>query len=166
MNLALLLSSVRAWPISAAMRGETVGTEWLFPIVETLHIVALTLVVGSISMLDFRLLGIASRASPVSRLSAEVLPWTWFGWCAATVFGTLLFMARPDTYLGNPQFRLKFACMGLAAVNLLIYQFGAYRQVAYWDTTEPPRAAKLAGAVSLLLWIGVVFFGRWVGFTT
>jgi hypothetical protein len=166
MNLALLLSSVKAWPISAAMRGEIVGTEWLFPIVETAHVVALSLVVGSISMLDLRLLGIASRESAVSRLSAEVLPWTWCGWCAAAVFGTLMFLARPDIYLGNTQFRLKFGCMGLAAVNLLIFHLGTYRRVAHWDTTEPPRAAKLAGALSLLLWIGVVFFGRWVGFTT
>ena len=166
MKFALLLTSVKAWPLAAAMRGETVGTEWLFPIVETLHVVALTLVVGSIAMLDLRLLGIASRETPVSRLSAEVLPWTWSGWCAAAVFGSLMFIARPDTYAGNPQFRLKLVCMGLAAINTLIFHFGTYRQVAHWDTTEPPRAAKLAGALSLLLWIGVVFFGRWVGFAT
>jgi hypothetical protein len=56
--------------------------------------------------------------------------------------------------------------MGLAAVNMLVFHFGAYRQVARWDAGEPPMSAKLAGALSLSLWIGVVFFGRWVGFTT
>jgi hypothetical protein len=166
MNIASLLTAIEAWPISAALRGEMPGTEWLFPIVETLHVMAFTIVFGSIAMLDLRLLGIASRDSTVSRLSNEVLPWTWTAWGAAAVFGSLMFMAKAETYAGNLQFRLKFVCMGLAALNMLIFKFGAYRQVARWDSGEPPMSAKLAGALSLSLWIGVVFFGRWIGFTT
>jgi hypothetical protein len=165
MNLAKLFSAIEAWPISAAVRGEIPGTEWLFPIIETLHIMALTVVVGSIAMIDLRLLGITSRSSSVSRLSDEVLPWTWTAWCVAAVFGTLMFMSKAHTYAGNLQFELKFSCMGLAALNMLIFHFGAHRQVARWELEEPPLSAKLAGALSLLLWIGVVFFGRWVGFT-
>jgi hypothetical protein len=166
MSIAEVLSTIESWPISAALRGETPGTEWLFPIVETLHVMALTIVFGSIAMVDLRLLGLASRDSRVSRLSNEVLPWTWSAWCTAAVFGTLMFMAKATTYAGNLQFRLKFVCMALAAVNMLIFQFGAYRQVARWDTGATPAGAKVAGAASLSLWIGVVFFGRWVGFTT
>jgi hypothetical protein len=166
MSIAALLAAIQAWPISAAIRGETPGTEWLFPIIETLHVMSLTLVVGSIAMVDLRLLSLASRDSSISRLSDEVLPWTWTAWCAAAVFGTLMFISKADTYAGNLQFRLKFVCMGLAALNMLILKFGAYRQVARWDSGETPMSAKVAGALSLLLWIGVVFFGRWVGFTT
>jgi len=166
MNIAQVLSTIESWPVSAALRGENPGTEWLFPIVETLHVMALTIVFGSIAMVDLRLLGLASRDSRVSRLSDEVLPWTWIAWCTAAVFGTLMFMAKATTYAGNLQFRLKFVCMALAAVNMLIFQFGAYRQVARWDTGTTPVSAKVAGAASLSLWIGVVFFGRWVGFTT
>ena len=166
MSIEALLAIIEAWPISAAMRGETPGTEWLFPIIETLHVMALTLVVGSIAMMDLRLLGIASRNSTVSRLSNEVLPWTWTAWGVAAVFGTLMFMTKAATYAGNLQFRLKFVCMGFAAVNMLVFHFGAYRQVARWDSGAPPMSARVAGALSLLLWGGVVFFGRWVGFTT
>lgn len=166
MTIAQLLAAMEAWPVSAAMRGEMPGTEWVFPIIETLHVMALTIVVGSIAMMDLRLLGIASRNSAVSRLSSEVLPWTWTAWAAAAVFGTLMFLAKAATYAGNLQFRLKFVCMGLAALNMLIFHFGVYRQVARWDAGDPPRSAKVAGALSLLLWIGVVFLGRWVGFTT
>jgi hypothetical protein len=166
MNLAAWFATIKAWPLSAAVRGDTPGTEWLFPIIETFHVVALTIVMGSIAMVDLRLLGIASRNSAVSRLSAEVLPWTWTAWCTAAVFGTLLFMSNASTYAGNLQFRLKFACMGLAAINMLVFQFGAYRHVARWDTGKTPLSAKLAGGLSLSLWIGVVFFGRWTGFTT
>ncbi len=166
MSIAALLATVEDWPISAAMRGEIPGTEWLFPIVETVHVMALTIVVGSIAMVDLRLLGISSRDSAVSRLSNEVLPWTWTAWSVAAVCGALMFVAKAETYAGNLQFRLKFVCMGLAALNMLIFKFGAYRQVARWDRGALPMSAKVAGVLSLSLWIGVVFFGRWVGFTT
>jgi hypothetical protein len=165
-NIAALLDNIEGWWISAAMRGELPGTEWLFPIIETLHVMAFTIVFGSIAMVDLRLLGISSRDSVVSRLSNEVLPFTWTAWCLAAVFGTLMFMAKAHTYAGNLEFRLKFLCMGLAALNMLVFHFGAYRHVASWDSGEPPISAKAAGALSLTLWIGVVFFGRWVGFTT
>jgi hypothetical protein len=82
------------------------------------------------------------------------------------VFGTLLFMSKAHTYAENPQFRLKFVCMGLAAGNMLVFHFGAYRRVACWELAQPPMGAKVAGAVSIVLWIGVVFFGRWTGFRT
>jgi hypothetical protein len=166
MNIAKLLDTIEGWPISAVMRGEMPGTEWVFPIVETLHVMAFTIVVGSIAMVDLRLLGITSRNSTVSRLTKEVLPWTWTAWVTAAVFGTLLFLGKAATYAGNLQFRLKFVCMGLAALNMLVFHFGAYRQVARWDSGEPPVSAKMAGALSMSLWIAVVFFGRWIGFTT
>jgi hypothetical protein len=166
MSVATLLTSIRNWPISAAVRGDLNGTDWLFPIIETVHVLALTIVLGSIAMMDLRLLGIASRESRVSRLSAEVLPWTWTAWFIAAVFGTALFISKADVYARNLQFELKFVCMGLAAINMLIFHLGAYRQVKRWDTGEPPLSAKTAGALSLVLWIGVAFFGRWTGFKT
>ena len=166
MNVADLLSTIEGWPISGVMRGEAPGTEWVFPIVETLHVMAFTIVIGSIAMVDLRLLGIASRNSTVSRLTKEVLPWTWSAWVTAAVCGTLMFLGKAGTYAGNLQFRLKFVCMGLAALNMLVFHLGAYRQVARWDSGEPPMSAKMAGALSMSLWIAVVFFGRWIGFTT
>jgi len=166
MNREALFAAISSWPLSAAVRGDTPDTEWLFPIIETFHVMALTIVVGSIAMVDMRLLGITSRNSPVSRLSAEILPWTWSAWCVAAFFGTLLFISKASTYAANLQFQLKFACMGLAAVNMLVFHFGAYRHISRWDSGDTPVSAKLAGALSLSLWIGVVFFGRWTGFTT
>ena len=165
MSIDALLQSIQASSVAEAIRGELPGTEWLFPIVETLHVIALTIVVGSIAMIDLRLLGMVSRTSPVSRLSKEVLPWTWSAWCVAAVFGSLMFASNARGYAGKLQFQLKFTCMALAALNMLIFQFGAFRHVERWDLGEPPRSAKVAGALSLLLWISVVFFGRWVGFT-
>ena len=152
--------------LAAAMRGE-LGWEWLFPNVETLHVISLAMVFGSIVMVDLRLVGATSRNSAVSRLSGEVLPYTWGAFICAAVTGTLLFVSKAHVYFYNLQFQLKFLCMFLAGVNMAVFHFGAYRHVLEWDERHPPpRAARLAGATSIALWIGVIFFGRWIGFTT
>jgi hypothetical protein len=166
MSIAATLTDIQSWTISTAIRGDIPGTEWVFPIVETAHVIALALVFGSITLVDARLLGFAQRGTPVSKVAAELLPLTWIAWSAAAIFGTLMFMSRAVTYAGNLQFRMKFLCMALAGVNMLIFQFGVFRDVEKWDMSDSPTAAKLAGALSITFWIGVIFFGRWTGFTT
>jgi hypothetical protein len=168
MSIHSFLTMVQDLPLSAAVRGDVSGwATWLFPIVETCHILALSLVFGSIALLDMRLLGWRSLSNPVSKLARATLPVTWTAWGFAAVFGSILFMSKATTYAGNLQFQLKFVMMGLAAVNMLVFHFGPYRQVATWDTaSKPPGAARLAGALSLALWTAVIFFGRWTGFTT
>jgi hypothetical protein len=166
MTMPGFLSAAEHTSLAAAMRGE-LGWEWLFPIVETLHVISLAMVFGSIVMVDLRLAGATSRNSAVSRLSGEVLPYTWGAFICAVVTGTLLFVSKAHVYFYNLQFQLKFLCMFLAGVNMAVFHFGAYRHVLEWDERRPPpRAARLAGALSIALWTGVIFFGRWIGFTT
>lgn len=166
MTLTGLLAALEDTPLAAAMRGEH-GGEWLFPLVETLHVMSLAMVFGSIVMVDLRLVGAASRGSAVSSLSREVLPYTWGAFVCAIVTGTLLFVSKAHVYFHNLQFQLKFLCMLLAGANMLVFHFGVYRHVLEWDESyPPPRAARLAGALSITLWMGVIFFGRWIGFTT
>ena len=141
--------------------------DWWFPLDECLHVLSITAVFGSILMMDLRLLGLASRDSAVSRLSNEVLPYTWIAFACAVITGTIMFISKAQVYWHNPQFELKFLFMALAGANMLVFHFGAFRRVAQWDTLlPPPPAARLAGALSISLWIAVVFFGRWIGFTT
>ena len=166
MTLTGLLSALEDTPLASAMRGEF-GGEWLFPIVETLHVMSLAMLFGSIVMVDLRLVGAASRGSAVSSLSREVLPYTWGAFVCAILTGTLMFVSKAHVYFHNLQFQLKFLCMLLAGVNMLVFHFGVYRHVLEWDERyPPPRAARLAGALSITLWMGVIFFGRWIGFTT
>lgn len=167
MTIHSILDALQHLPVSAAIRGSLPHTEWVFPIIETLHVLTLTIVFGSIAMVDVRLLFGTSLGRSVSRIASETLPWTWTAWILSAITGSMMFMSRALTYAGNFQFRMKFICMALAGVNMLIFHFGAYRQVATWDTAaKSPNAARLAGALSLLFWTSVVFFGRWVGFTT
>jgi hypothetical protein len=166
MTIEEMLSRIEAIPLAAAVRGEN-GWEWLFPNIETLHVISFAVVFGSILMVDLRLLGLTSRDTAVSRLSAEVLPYTWIAYGCAAITGTIMFMSKAHVYFYNREFELKFLCMFLAGVNMAVFNLGAYQRVLEWEQTlPPPLAARTAGALSIALWIGVIFCGRWTGFTT
>jgi hypothetical protein len=139
---------------------------WLFPTIETVHVFALVLVVGSIMTVDLRLLGIANRERPFSQLAAEMLPWTWVAFSVAAIAGLLMFSSKAVVYFDNIPFRLKMICLLLAGVNMALFHWLGTRQLERWDQKKPPRAARFAGGVSLLLWTLIVAAGRWIGFTT
>ena len=139
---------------------------WLFPTIETVHVLALALVFGSVAIVDLRLLGLASRDRTVASLARQVLPWTWGGFTLALVSGALLFASQPIKYFGNIPFRVKFLLLALAGLNMLWFQWRTYPKVAALPSGAAlPFAARLAGAFSLLLWISVITSGRWIAFT-
>jgi hypothetical protein len=158
--------------IFTALEGTSVATAvrestWLFPTFETLHVLSIVLVVGTIMIVDFRLINVASRRRPVSELMSEVLPWTWGAFASAVLWGGLLFASAATKYSHNPQFLFKMLLLLLAGVNMAVFHLGSYRKVALWDRDSmTPTGARIAGGLSLLLWVSVVALGRWVGFAT
>jgi len=139
---------------------------WMFPTIETVHVFALVLVVGSIMTVDLRLLGLANKERPFSQVAAEMLPWTWAAFGVAALAGMLMFSSKALTYYGNIPFRLKMVCLLLAGINMVLFHWLGARRVATWDHRQPPWSAKMAGGASLLLWTTIVAAGRWIGFTT
>ena len=139
---------------------------WMFPTIETVHVFALVLVVGSIMTVDLRLLGLANRERPFSQVAAEMLPWTWTAFGVAALAGLLMFSSKALTYYGNIPFRLKIVCLLLAGMNMVLFHWLGVRRLATWDHQRPPWSAKMAGGASLLLWTTIVAAGRWIGFTT
>jgi hypothetical protein len=138
----------------------------LFPFIESVHVVAICLVVGSIFVLDLRLLGLASLHRPVGRLARAVLPVTWSAFALAAASGALLFVSNATKYLGNGFFVAKVILLGVAALNMIIFHAVSARDLPQWEKEPaPPLRARLAGALSILLWIAVVACGRWIGFT-
>jgi hypothetical protein len=157
-----LMQALEATPWGTAVRENT----WLFPTIESIHVLALVLVVGSIMVVDLRLLNLASRHRSVKELTDEVLPWTWTAFVVALITGSLLFSSSAMRYTGIWQFDAKMCMLVLAAINMGIFHLGAFRSVAHWDQAPatPPFAAKLAGGTSLAIWIIIVALGRWIGF--
>ncbi|GGD47463.1 hypothetical protein GRI62_08685 [Erythrobacter arachoides] len=139
---------------------------WAFPTLETIHVIALVTVIGTIAVMDLRLLGIASNETAVTRMSSDTLPWTWGAFVLAAITGTLLFISKASSYMANPYFIMKMGLLVLAALNMLYFHFVTYKTVHDWDTgLHLPTGAKVAATLSLVFWIGVVFAGRAIGFT-
>jgi hypothetical protein len=141
-------------------------SEWAFPTVETLHVLALTTVFGTIAIIDLRLCGVASTNRRFTEMANELLPWTWGAFALAVVFGSLLFTSHALIYFNNTAFRLKFLFMLFAGVNMAVFEFYTRRTVESWDLgTRIPAAARLAGVLSLAFWIASVYLGRQTGWT-
>jgi hypothetical protein len=157
--------------IIQAIEGSGVA-DWMrtspkaMPIVEALHVMAVAVVFGTIFIVDLRLLGYPSAARAFTRVSDEVLRWTWAAFGLAVITGALMFAANAATYFGNTPFRLKMLALVLAGVNMAAFQFITARSVPHWDKdVTAPWAARIAGLLSIALWTTVIFFGRWIGFT-
>jgi hypothetical protein len=138
----------------------------LFPLIESVHVVAICLVFGSILAIDLRLLGLASIRQSVSRVTSGILPLTWSAFAVAGASGALLFISNATKYLGNGYFVAKIFLICAAGLNMAIFHGLSARDLPRWENeTAPPLAARLAGGLSILLWVSVVVCGRWIGFT-
>jgi hypothetical protein len=138
----------------------------LFPSIESVHVVAICLVVGSILVLDLRLLGFASLRRPVGQLASAILPVTWGAFAIAATSGFLLFISNATKYLANGYFDAKMVLICAAGLNMIVFHAVSAKDLPQWEKqATPPMRARLAGALSILLWIAVVTCGRWIGFT-
>ena len=137
---------------------------WTYPIIESVHVLGLTLFLGLLLLWDTRLMGIVLKRVPVSALWRQLFPWIAFGAIIITISGTLLFWSDPVKFYGNVFFRIKLFALFLAALNALAYHLGIERRLVEWDTAATPRAAKIAGATSIAVWTVVVVVGRLIAY--
>jgi hypothetical protein len=152
--------------VSQTSWAQAIAGSWMFPLLETVHVFSLIAVLGTIALVDWRLIGFASRDYSVTTLSRQALPWTWGGFVLAVVSGALMSVGQAAEYITNPAFQLKLALMVLAGLNMAAFHLVPWRTVGSWDAgAPPPAAARLAGGLSLALWIGVIACGRWIAFT-
>ena len=147
--------------------GELVReNDLLFPFIESVHVLAVCLVVGSIAVVDLRLLGFASVDRPVGRLMRSILPITVGAFGLAVAAGSLLFISHASKYLENRFFIAKITLIALAGVNMAVFHLIGARNLDEWESdARPPLFARVAGGLSLFLWVSVVACGRWIGFT-
>ena len=138
---------------------------WLYPIVEIVHLTGIALLVGTIAMLDLRLLGF-SNSVPVRRLASHILPWTAASFLLIVPSGLAMFVAHAGDFIASPVFVLKICLILTAGVNAAVFRAGVFRTAADWDVNrKPPAAARLSAALSLLLWVSVIACGRLLAYT-
>ena len=151
----------------ASTRGSIALHEslYVYPFVESTHVLTLALFVGLAVMLDLRLLGLTMRRVPVSEFTRRLLPWTKAGFVIMAVTGALLFFAIPVRTYQNIFFRIKVVMLVLAGLNVWLFHTRVERRLGEWDTARvTPRAARVAAVVSLVLWAAIVIAGRMIAY--
>ena len=161
MDIAALLAWLESSAPAVAIRTTVVA----FPLIESVHVIGLTLVFGTIMIIDLRLLGLAWTRRPFSVIADEVLRWTWVAFGIAAVTGALMFITNAAMYYQNWYFRAKMLLLVFAGLNMVFFEVTDRRSVIAWDRERSaPLAGKIVAAASLAIWIGVIFLGRWVAF--
>jgi uncharacterized membrane protein len=163
MPIDAFLKGVEATNFATTIRDSI----WMFPIIESIHVISFTLVVGTIAIIDLRLLGLASTRRSVQRMSSELLKWTWSAFVVTVATGVTMFTTNAQVYYHNPFFRAKMILLVLAGVNVAVFELTAGRTMRNWENApSAPGTGKAVAALSLVLWISIIFMGRIIGFTT
>jgi hypothetical protein len=123
------------------------------------HLTGVSVLLGTVAVVDLRLLGLWRRL-PVRRLARRLLPWTAASFLLIVPSGLLMFVAHAGALIDSGVFALKMGFIMAAGVNAAVFHAGVFRGAAAWDVARrPPPAARLAGALSLLLWAAVIACG-------
>ncbi len=131
-------------------------TGWLYSSVSVIHYFTLLFFIGTIVLVDLRILGLADRNQTISQLADQLLPWTWIGFTLAMISGFLLFTTDAGDYAPDHVFQAKM----LVILVALVFTIVVHRGQRKWNQLPSvPTAAKVIAAVSLLLWIGAILAG-------
>jgi hypothetical protein len=152
------------------LHDSSIGTSiressYAFPILETVHVLGIALLVGTIAIVDLRLLGVLFKREKVSAIVGQVLPLTWSGFVLMFVSGFLLFWSEAEKSYGNPVFRIKLVLLLLVGLNPLIFHSTIYRTVVRWDDAlVVPLQARVTAILSLTLWSATIVAGRAIAY--
>jgi hypothetical protein len=140
-------------------------SDYAFSIFESIHVLGITLLVGTIAILDLRMLGVILRSIPVTRIARTVFPLTWLGFAVMFGSGFLLFWAEAAKNYTNPAFRIKLILLALVGLNPLIFHTTVYRRAHDWESQQlSPWRARVAAVASLTLWGSIIVAGRAIAY--
>ena len=153
------------WIMATSASKTVANVAWVIPAVQTIHILAISVVISTMAMLDLRLMGLTGRRYTIRAVADRFLPWMWLAVIVLLITGVILITGEPDRALGNWVFQTKMALL----VAVLAVSWGLNRalkrDLTAWESgSRQERAAKVTGLVSLLLWIGIVVAGRWIAY--
>ena len=156
MSLLQLFKWFDATPISVIIRNST----YIFPVVEVLHLFGLTLLLGTVTVVDLRILGVGMRRQSVSELASQLTPWSVGAAILTIVSGILLFLSEAMKCYGNADFPYK---MWFLLGGIILY-FATQRRLTSASSQMSPGALKVIAVLSLILWYGVAIAGRAIAF--
>jgi len=161
----MFLLSICQWVDSTRLSAIIRQSNWLFSTLDTIHTLGIVFVAGAIMLVDLRLLGLGLRSVPVAQLVSRIVPSTLWGFGLMLVTGGLLFSSEAVKMYHSPAFRIKLLMLVLAGLNALLFHRTVYRDVARWDPSSiVPARARMAGLLSLILWIAIIAAGRAIAY--
>jgi len=161
----MMFQSVFLWLHDTSFGTVIRESTWAEPIIETVHVLTLTVFLGFVILLDLRLLDLAFRHTPVSRIFRHLNPWLFAAFAVMLVTGITLFAGDPVLFYSTIFFKLKMIMLVLAALNVVVFNLTLGRTLEQWDVlAQTPRGAKITGLLSLVLWISVVACGRGIAY--
>ncbi|YCI07215.1 hypothetical protein M1D34_31610 (plasmid) [Ensifer sp. D2-11] len=161
-----LLNSLLMLLQSSALGEAVRNAQYLYPVLEAIHIMGIALLVGPAFTFDLRLLGVGHRVVSVTTAARNLLPVSHIGMAIAVTTGIALLSAQATVVAGTGAAPWKFALLILACLNVLMFHYGIYRRVDEWtDAAVTPVAARVGAGVSLIAWTGVIFAGRLLAYT-
>src|SRR5579871_6830310 len=161
MSLLSFAQWVQATGFFTALRGSW----YVYPIVMASHLAGIALFGGMILATDLRLLGMAMRRRPVADVVGQLRPLKHLGLTLVVICGLLMLGSKAEEYYYNAFFRAKMTVLALIIVHALVFRRSVYAQAAEFDrTSRIPGRAKLAAALSLVLWTSMVICGRGIGY--
>jgi hypothetical protein len=138
---------------------------WIIPMTQSIHIIAIAIVMSSVIMVDLRLMGVAGRSQSISSLTQRFIPWVWWSLAVLLASGTVLIVAEPRRDLLNPVFQIKMLLLIAAIVVTAVFQLAVSRNMKAWDLSPERRGgAWITAIASLLVWTAIVGCGRWIAY--
>jgi hypothetical protein len=165
-----MLESLRTfgeWLATTSMSLTIQNVTWIIPLVQTIHILCVAAVFSSVLMVDLRLLGLVQRAQPLFTVTHRFLAWVWVFLLVLLVTGSILIIGEPERSLLNPAFGLKMAMLLTVILITLLIARPLRTNERFWEASLGRLAAgKAIALVSLALWSGIIFAGRWIAYVT
>lgn len=158
-------------PLFQWLEGTYISTsvresDWLFPLIESVHVLGIVSLAGASTLLDLRLLNRGFlRDEPASQVASRLLPIMWGSFAVMLVTGALMFISEAWQCYTSVSFRVKLALLLAVGLNALVFHLTSYRTIKTWEQAPvAPVAARLAAWVSLTLWVAIVFAGRAIAY--
>jgi hypothetical protein len=161
-----VLAALTKWIDSTPLNMWIANNEsWVLPIVQSVHILCLALVLYAVGIISLRMIGFGRKRMPVSGLYAHFRSWIWGSTGVMAFTGAIMIIGEPGRSLLNPVFQTKMVLLGTALTVTFGLEFLVRRNSAFWDNSSNPRiGVRMAGIISLSLWLAVAVCGRWIAY--